>query len=665
MFLIRLKLESIHKILNKLKSLRIKKFLIWAISIFIIIQLVIFIFRNPIANHFVQKKAAEYAKIHNAEVHIGRLKFKGLSGIEVGDIFVKANGKDTLLKIESTYVRLSFFNMLIFRVNITDFTLDGTKLNIIRDSLGDNYSNFLGEAENQEADNGDTTAYSYAEQAADLLDLAFDLLPSNITIKEFRINTNMRGHKLAMYLDKFEVDDHKFVSVVEVNEANIKDFWKFEGILDPGDRRIEGRWTSNDTSSVVIPYLNYKFATKLSFDTLRFNFMEENYSSTQTTLAGSASINGLTINNPRIALKDVFLNNASFDYHLLINENSIELDSSTTVIFNELKFNPYISYSRNPSKTIKLKVNKPWFEAQTFFNSLPEGLFSNLDGIKAQGELSYVLDVEVDFNNLDSLKFHSNVKKRNFKITDFGNSELMKINGSFVYTAYERGEPVRSFEVGASNPNFRTITQIPQLLVNVILYTEDMGFFGHNGFSESAFRSAMITNLKSRRFARGGSTISQQLVKNVFLNRNKTVIRKVEEVIIVWLIESNRLASKQRMMEVYLNIIEWGPMIYGANEASQFYFGKDISKITFAEAVYMASIIPKPKWFRGSFDGQGNLKPYMAGYYENVSGRMLKNGLISQEEHDNLKPQVVLSGPAKNFLIMTDSLSPDSLILME
>lgn len=78
-----------------------------------------------------------------------------------------------------------------------------------------------------------------------------------------------------------------------------------------------------------------------------------------------------------------------------------------------------------------------------------------------------------------------------------------------------------------------------------------------------------------------------QLVKNVFLSRHKTLARKFEEMLIVWLIENNRLSSKQRMFEVYLNIIEWGPMVYGANEAARFYFNKDVSDLTVNESIFL------------------------------------------------------------------------------
>ena len=95
-----------------------------------------------------------------------------------------------------------------------------------------------------------------------------------------------------------------------------------------------------------------------------------------------------------------------------------------------------------------------------------------------------------------------------------------------------------------------------------------------------------------------------QLVKNLFLERQKTIARKLEEMIITWLIEENRLVSKERMFEIYLNIIEWGPQVYGAQEEARFYFDKDVADLTLAEAIFMAGIIPQPKRFMVSFDAE-------------------------------------------------------------
>ena len=154
---------------------------------------------------------------------------------------------------------------------------------------------------------------------------------------------------------------------------------------------------------------------------------------------------------------------------------------------------------------------------------------------------------------------------------------------------------------------------------------------------------------------RGGSTISMQLIKNVFLTRNKTVARKMEEALDVWLIESNRLASKERMYEVYLNLIEWGPNVYGIGEASRFYFDKPASELTLAESIYLAMIIPRPKWFKYNFDVNGKLKEGAASYYSVIAGHLLKKGIITEDEANTLQPNVVLKGAAKNFILVNDS----------
>jgi membrane peptidoglycan carboxypeptidase len=175
----------------------------------------------------------------------------------------------------------------------------------------------------------------------------------------------------------------------------------------------------------------------------------------------------------------------------------------------------------------------------------------------------------------------------------------------------------------------------------------------------------MILNIKERRFARGGSTITMQLVKNVFLNRNKTIARKMEEILLVWLIENQQLCSKERMFEVYLNIIELGPHVYGAGEAARFYFNKDASKLTLPESIFIASIIPRPKWFMYSFDETGHLRQSEKDFFRLLSGKMLNKGQISQEEFDKLDPDIILKGPAKLLLKSAAPIPADSLDHLE
>jgi membrane peptidoglycan carboxypeptidase len=198
-----------------------------------------------------------------------------------------------------------------------------------------------------------------------------------------------------------------------------------------------------------------------------------------------------------------------------------------------------------------------------------------------------------------------------------------------------------------------------------VLNSEDPSFYQHRGFIPDAFRESIIQNIKERRFARGGSTITMQLVKNVFLNRNKTISRKLEEILLVWLIENQDLCPKERMFEVYLNIIELGPHIYGANEAAHFYFNKDAAKLDLPESIFLASIIPKPKWFMYSFDENGHLKQSEKDFSHLLSTKMLKKGQISQEEFDKFDPDLTLKGPAKVLLKKAKPIPSDTNELIE
>jgi membrane peptidoglycan carboxypeptidase len=278
-----------------------------------------------------------------------------------------------------------------------------------------------------------------------------------------------------------------------------------------------------------------------------------------------------------------------------------------------------------------------------------------------KGDLSYYFDFFVDLSIPDSLRFMSELKRHQFSVVSYGNNDLTRLNRPFTYTAYEKGEPVRTFTVGPENPNFRSIERISSFLKSSVLTSEDPSFYQHRGFLQDAFRESIITDIKERKFARGGSTISMQLVKNVFLNRNKTIARKFEEALLVWLIENQGLCTKDRMFEVYLNIIEWGPLVYGVNEAARFYFNKDAAKLNLAESIFLASIIPRPKWFKYSFSETGHLRDSQEGYFKLLSEKMLNRGLISQHDFDKLIPDVELKGPAKQLLKKTGPIPADSI----
>lgn len=132
-------------------------------------------------------------------------------------------------------------------------------------------------------------------------------------------------------------------------------------------------------------------------------------------------------------------------------------------------------------------------------------------------------------------------------------------------------------------------------LKDAVIAAEDDTFFEHKGFNYNEMWNAFLEDIKKWKFVRGGSTITQQLAKNVFLYKKKTIERKIKEVFLTYQIE--KILTKERILELYLNEVEWGDGIYGIEAASRFYFDKPASEINLAESAILASMLPNPKYF--------------------------------------------------------------------
>jgi monofunctional biosynthetic peptidoglycan transglycosylase len=135
-------------------------------------------------------------------------------------------------------------------------------------------------------------------------------------------------------------------------------------------------------------------------------------------------------------------------------------------------------------------------------------------------------------------------------------------------------------------------------LKRAIIAAEDSKFLDHEGFDIEGIQKAMEKNIKKGRLVAGGSTISQQLAKNLFLSSDRSFVRKGQEVILTLMIESTW--SKRRILEVYLNIIEWGDGVYGAEAASRRYYKKSAAHLTPGQAAALAAMVPNPRWYENN-----------------------------------------------------------------
>ncbi len=190
-----------------------------------------------------------------------------------------------------------------------------------------------------------------------------------------------------------------------------------------------------------------------------------------------------------------------------------------------------------------------------------------------------------------------------------------------------------------NNPNYRSINSISPYLRNLILISEDSAFYGHNGFDWGELRLSLEKNLQRGRAVRGGSTISQQLAKNVFLNSEKSFTRKVREAFLTVQIET--LLTKDKIFEKYLNVIEFGPNIYGAESAAQHYFKKSASDLNLLEAAYLTFLIPNPKIYSATYQ-KGQLTPFSRSRIIDLCFRLMKTSRITEDQYEAAKKSLEL-----------------------
>ncbi len=180
------------------------------------------------------------------------------------------------------------------------------------------------------------------------------------------------------------------------------------------------------------------------------------------------------------------------------------------------------------------------------------------------------------------------------------------------------------------------LSRISPHLRRAVILSEDARFYQHHGFDWEAIKLAAEKNWKKKRFAYGGSTITQQLARNLYLSTHKSLWRKLKELIIAYKME-NKL-SKNRILELYLNVVEWGRGVYGAEAASRYYYHKHASNLTVDEAVRLAVILPSPLK-HSPYDGSR----FVERRRKRVLYWMYRTGYISREDYlrltGRLKPE--------------------------
>ncbi len=285
-----------------------------------------------------------------------------------------------------------------------------------------------------------------------------------------------------------------------------------------------------------------------------------------------------------------------------------------------------------------LSFELPVAGCQSLLESVPAALLPHVSRARFRGTLG-----AKGFLSFDTRKIEDLVLK--YDIDDLCRvtavpEELKKdhFDGSFSYAIVDKDGKPADRASGPGSDDWAPLDTISPMMQVAVLTTEDGAFFHHHGFNTWAIRSSLVANIKSGRFIRGASTITMQLAKNLFLSREKTFSRKLEELILTDYLE--HAFGKEEMMELYLNIIEFGPDIYGVRAAAQHYFGRRPAELNLAESLFLSSLLPRPREYHKMYE-KGEVP---ASWMNNIHALMevaRKNARISDQELEEAKTETI------------------------
>lgn len=616
------------------------------IGVFLLLGLVLlFSFRNTILDKVIHRIDAKLEREYQCNFTIQKAEFNGLTNLEFHDISLVPHEKDTLVSIGELKTSVSFWKLLVGDIQLGKLEINKGFIQLVKTKNGSNLDAFLHSKKEKDS----TAEVNYAKLLNRISSNLMDLVPTDMQVKGFAFRIDDKGNKVVFDFNELSLSNKKLTTIIQVTSDKFSQQWSINGFADPRDRKADLTFANTKNDTIRIPYIDKKFNLKSGFKSIHFNLENLAMNNGELHIDGYSSIENLFVNHAKIASKDVIIKKARFDYHWIVGERFIALDSTSTVQLNNIKCQPYLSYTNEKDKVYALKLKIPKMKAQDFISSLPAGLFRHFEGMEAKGNFSYALNFEYNDHRPNNVVFDSKLKPEGIKITKYGEANLNKINGEFVYRAIDKGVLQRPITIGSGNGNYTPLSQMSPYLKKCVLTSEDPSFMTHRGFINEAFKESITKNIKTKKFTRGASTISMQLVKNVFLTREKTLSRKLEEILLVYILENNRISSKDRMLEVYFNVIEWGPNVYGIAEASQFYFQKRPWDLNVNQCLFLATIIPNPKGFMAKFDANNKLKPAAKQTERFLTNLMFKRNILMANDTIGNFP-LEISGQAKFFL---------------
>lgn len=299
------------------------------------------------------------------------------------------------------------------------------------------------------------------------------------------------------------------------------------------------------------------------------------------------------------------------------------------------------------SHRVRGSFEVPLTPCQSLLDSVPKGIVAKLHGMRLAGSFGIKGKIRFDTANLDRTFSLDWDLSNTCRVVEMPRElSVDQFKRAFRRLVYGPGGQRVEIESGPGTPEWVPYEDISPFMEVAVLTTEDSGFHRHHGFDHEAIKNSIRENLRKMRFVRGASTVSMQLAKNLYLERTKSVARKLQETLLTMYLEQE--LTKEQIMELYLNVVEFGPLVYGIGAAARHYFNTTPAQLSLGQALYIASILPNPNVQH--FSKTGEVTPGWSEYLRKLMQIAHKRRRISDEELERgLQETVVRGSPAPHL----------------
>jgi len=288
-----------------------------------------------------------------------------------------------------------------------------------------------------------------------------------------------------------------------------------------------------------------------------------------------------------------------------------------------------IKRSGDERTAFDLTWSLPDVQCNSLLHTVPKELLPHLGDTVLGGSIQATLRLSIDTDNPDSTVLSADLNNK-CRVVDEGKiPKKGYFTGPFDHTVYDRNGNLIKITTGPGSDNWTPLAGISPYFIWALFVTEDAKFMRHEGITLPEVRRAIELNLKEGRWRHGASTITMQTVKNLFLGRQRTLSRKLEELVLTWWLESS--FTKEEILELYVNIIEYGPEIYGIKNAAEHYFGRHPSDLDPLESVFLVKLLPDPVDRHVSYT-KGRVSEKWLSVLHNVLRIMKKRGYLNEYE---------------------------------